>query len=202
MKCEEESGCPESAPLIHVEASRITLVVPFGTAAKQQTQVTIATNGVRGRRRRFRLPFWTQRSGAAAPAVFTTTGGSGQAACVNQDGTLNGPGNPAAAGSEVALYLTGLGPTVPQSLDGAVNDPAALPSAQANVLVYVGGKAARVLYAELAPDMVAGVMQVNFAVPAVTGMAAVFVAAGDVVSSQAGVLIWVSESGQVSGAAA
>jgi uncharacterized protein (TIGR03437 family) len=192
VKCEEESGCPESAPLIHVEASRITLVVPFGTAAKQQTQVTIATNGVPGPSQTIQIAVLDPAEApAAAPAVFTTTGGSGQAACVNQDGTLNGPGNPAAAGSEVALYLTGLGPTVPQSLDGAVNDPAALPSAQANVLVYVGGKAARVLYAGAAPDMVAGVMQVNFAVPAVTGMAAVFVAAGDVVSSQAGVSIWV-----------
>lgn len=179
-------------PLIHVEATRITLVVPFGTAAKQQIQVTIATNGVPGPSQTIQIAVLDpSEAPAAAPAVFTTTGGSGQAACINQDGTLNGAGNPAAVGSEVALYLTGLGPTVPQSLDGAVNDPSALPSAQANVMVYVGGKAARVLYAGAAPDLVAGVMQVNFAVPAVTGMAAVFVAAGDVVSSQAGVSIWV-----------
>jgi uncharacterized protein (TIGR03437 family) len=183
------------APLIHVDSSHITVVTPYEVAGKQQVQVGILFSGAT-------LPFPNETIEIAqidpsvppvAPGLFTTV--PGQVACLNQDGSVNGPTNPAAQGSEVAIFLTGLGMTVPPGVDGSVTSiPATgvsgLPMPTSTVLVYAGGKAARVVYAGAAPDLVSGVMQVNFIVPAVSGTVPVFVAAGsDVVSSQSGVAI-------------
>jgi uncharacterized protein (TIGR03437 family) len=45
----------------------------------------------------------------AAPALFTASGaGTGQAEALNQNGSLNSAANPAAAGSTVTLFATGL----------------------------------------------------------------------------------------------
>ena len=55
---------------------------------------------------------WQWPSAATAPGVFTADGsGRGQAAAVNQDGTRNGPGAPAAGGSVLSLFATGEGQT-------------------------------------------------------------------------------------------
>ena len=45
--------------------------------------------------------------------------GSYLAAALNQDGTVNSPDNPAARGSVVSLFATGLGPFVPALPDNA-----------------------------------------------------------------------------------
>ncbi|MGO9260805.1 MAG: hypothetical protein ACLQU1_31530 [Bryobacteraceae bacterium] len=45
---------------------------------------------------------------AAAPGIFTSNAqGSGQAAVANQDGTINGPSNPAPVGSTISIFGTG-----------------------------------------------------------------------------------------------
>jgi len=80
--------------------------------------------------------------------------GTGAAACINQDGSLNGPDNPAPAGSVVGIYLTGLGSTAPHGVDGAVTGFAPLPQPIGSVLVYVNGQAAQVTYAGAAPYLV------------------------------------------------
>jgi uncharacterized protein (TIGR03437 family) len=92
----------------------------------------------------------------------------------------------------VALFVTGLGSTRPQSADGTLTSPS-MPPLSSNVLAYAGGRPAQVLYAGDAPDLIEGAMQVNFVLPsgAGTGMAPVYVAAGNLVSSQGGVWIWV-----------
>ena len=126
------------------------------------------------------------------PGVFTMTGFAGQAACLNQDETINRPQNPAAAGCVVALFLTGLGSTSPQSTDSTLTSPS-MPPLSLHVLAYAGGQPASVLYAGDAPELIEGGCKVNFALPSGvgTGMVPVYVAAGNVVSSQGGVWIWV-----------
>jgi uncharacterized protein (TIGR03437 family) len=101
----------------------------------------------------------------AAPALFTADGsGKGQAAALNQDGTLNSVTNPASAASIVTVYGTGFGTTAPISKDGVLSglDPygIALP-----VRVAVGGKEAKVTYSGSAPGLVVGVSQINFQIP-------------------------------------
>ena len=60
----------------------------------------------------------------AAPGIFTTFNGGSDALALNQDGTINSPGNPAPRGSIVALFATGCGQTSPPSVTGV---PAATP---------------------------------------------------------------------------
>ncbi len=54
----------------------------------------------------------------AAPAIFTTQSGVGQAIAVSQDGTLTDWGHPAAPGDVLTVYATGLGPVTPAAADG------------------------------------------------------------------------------------
>ena len=126
---------------------------------------------------------------AAAPGVFTVDGsGRGPAAALNQDGKPNSAANPAAAGTVVTLFATGEGQTSPPGVDGKPAS-APLPQPVLPVTVTIGGVAADVQYAGAAPQVVAGVMQVNAVVPSgVTGAAAVVVTVGGA-ASQSGVTV-------------
>jgi uncharacterized protein (TIGR03437 family) len=82
----------------------------------------------------------------AAPGIFTTTGATGQAAAVNQDGSINSASSPAERGSVVLLFATGQG------------------SSQASVSLTIAGYNAPLLYAGPAPGF-PGLMQINAQIP-------------------------------------
>jgi uncharacterized protein (TIGR03437 family) len=109
---------------------------------------------------------------ASAPALFADS--SDQAAANNADGTLNSAANPAARGSVIELYGTGLG------ISGAP------------VTVTIGGYNADVLYAGPV-SAYPGLFQINASVPsgylAPGDLPVVVRVAGS--SSQAGVSVWV-----------
>jgi uncharacterized protein (TIGR03437 family) len=100
---------------------------------------------------------------SAAPGVFTRNAtGSGQAVAINEDGSVNGANNPAAAGSYVSVYFTGGGVTVPPGLIGSVDDMVVTTLAQmAKTSATVGGVPGTVTYAGSAPGFVGGVNQMN-----------------------------------------
>jgi uncharacterized protein (TIGR03437 family) len=122
---------------------------------------------------------------AATPAFFTSSGlGNGQASALNQDGSVNSATNPAAAGSIVALYATGLGQTNPVGSDGTIAS-SILPVPILPVSVLVGGLPAYVLYAGAAPGTIEGVFQINIRIPPLSPIGPniiVTVQAGDFVS--------------------
>ncbi|MGA7235881.1 MAG: hypothetical protein WBY44_09385 [Bryobacteraceae bacterium] len=116
---------------------------------------------------------------AASPGLFTTNqAGSGQAAVVNQDNTINSPSNPAPAGSTVTLYGTGQGPVSPAVQDGAaagtgpLSYTVAVPTSNSNtclnsqpsMCVAVGSNFGNVQYSGLAPGYV-GLWQINVTIP-------------------------------------
>ncbi len=82
-----------------------------------------------------------------APGIFTMAGGTGQAAALNEDGTVNSSSNAAARGSIIVLYATGTGADT------------------AGLTVTIGGYAAAVLYAGPAPGF-PGLDQINARIPA------------------------------------
>ena len=95
----------------------------------------------------------------AVPALFTVNGsGMGQAAILNQDGTVNSPSNPAERGSVISVFMTGAGRMTPAQPDGSLGPPS--PPFPAPVL-GVGASIGQVLYAGAAPGLVAGAVQVN-----------------------------------------
>jgi uncharacterized protein (TIGR03437 family) len=118
----------------------------------------------------------------AAPGIFTLTqSAGGQAAVLNQDNTTNSVANPAARGTIIAAYVTGLGELTVPLPDGSLG-PAAPPFAAplAGVGATIGGIPAVVVFAGQAPDLVAGVTQVNVQLPenAPTGVVPISISGG------------------------
>ena len=183
------------APLLYVSPNQINTVVPSSLASSQQMQVVIEKDGNSGPAQTIALAKVSPGYVVVAPGIFSaTSSGIGQAAAFNnQDGTGNSQEHPAAVGSTVALYVTGLGATDQTVPDGTITDPSFLPVNVGSVQVFIGGKSATVLYAGAAPYAIVGVSQVNFLIPPDTpsGNQPVFVSAGHVESSQSGVWITV-----------
>ncbi len=165
-----------AAPLLWVQDAQINAVAPWSLTPGQTTQVCVSYNNAN-------TNCLTWPVVQAAPAVFTLDGI--HAAALNQDGSINSATNPAAVGSIVSVWATGLGPITPAQADGTlVGFP--LPD---NVLA-VGVMASytigipfgvpenepfAVSYAGPAPDLVAGVSQINFQVGSFPSYGAIYV---------------------------
>lgn len=137
-----------AAPLLYTSAIQVATVAPFGVTGST-VEVTVTYQGQTS------VPATIQVF-AAAPGLFTEDGtGAGQAAAINQDGTINSVSNPAPIGSVISLYATGAWQTSPAGVDGQVST---LP-----LLVSIGHQivTTQLQYAGPAPDEIAGLMQIN-----------------------------------------
>jgi uncharacterized protein (TIGR03437 family) len=104
----------------------------------------------------------------AAPELFRLNpGNSTQAAALNEDGTVNGPANPAARGSIVSLYGTGFGLSEPACADGVRN--AGVARLQSNEVVssswFSAPDPTGIEYIGAAVGLLCGVQQINFRIP-------------------------------------
>ncbi len=149
------NGVP--APMIYVSATQAAAVVPYAVSGAS-VQVAVQYQGTIG-------PAVSVPVTPAAPALFTFGAGTGQAAVINQDGSLNGVAHPAPPGSVIVLFATGEGNTAPAGMDGSITGSTP-PAPVLPVTVTIGGVSAKVLYAGEAPQEIAGVMQLNVVVPA------------------------------------
>lgn len=145
-------GAP--APVVFASASQINAIVPYEAAAKTSAAVEVEYRGQRAR--------WGVPVAPATPAIFTLDAtGRGWAAALNSDSYVNTPSRPAARGTAIAIFATGV--SVPGAVTGSIsprNPPSGLP-----VTVIIGGIEALVVYAGPAPEEVAGLIQVNAVVP-------------------------------------
>lgn len=149
----------QPAPLLYVSAGQVGAIVPYSVAGRTTVDVVVDANGVRSAALNVPLA-------ASAPGLFTVdASGKGQAAALNQDGTLNARTAAARAGDVVVLFGTGEGQTLPAGVDGGLTG-AETARPVLPVRVTVGGKEGQVLYAGGAPGLVAGVFQVNVRIPA------------------------------------
>jgi len=174
-----------AAPLVYVSTSQINAIVPYEVANLSSVWVAVECQGQTS------LPLEVSVA-PSSPAVFTLdSSGTGQAAAVNQDGTLNGAANPARSGSWISIYGTGEGQTSPPGVDGRIT-PASLPQPVLPVQFFIGGVQAQVGYAGAAPGEIAGVLQVNARVPdgVAPGPQPIVLQVGQI-GSQSGVWIFV-----------
>ncbi len=178
------------APLIYAQNAQAAAAVPLSLAGKQVVAVTAVRNGVAS------APAMINIS-AGTPGILTANGsGSGQAAALNQDLTVNSESNPASSGSIVVLYITGTGLTFPAVADGVLAPASPLASSVIAVGAVIGGEPGNVLYAGDAPGEINGLTQVNVQLPSSlhSGQLPVVitqVVQGAVVSSQSNATIWV-----------
>src|SRR5665811_2423596 len=101
-----------------------------------------------------------------APGVLTqSANGLGYGDVVHLDGSLVNAKNPAQIGETVSVYLTGLGAVSPTIADGDAGPTTQLANTTGTIAAYIGGVAATVGYAGLAPQL-AGLYQINLTVPA------------------------------------
>jgi uncharacterized protein (TIGR03437 family) len=167
------------APLLYASSGQLTAVVPFAVEGREKTGLVIKNSGQTS----MALDLAVTNS---APALFTMDStGEGQAAVLNQDGSLNSGLNPAGHGSVIALYATGAGETNPAGVDGLI---AKVPFSTLvlPMSVSIDGKSADVLYAGGAPGFVAGVIQINVRVPddAASGAVPIVLQVGSALSQQ------------------
>ncbi len=149
-----------AAPLIYVSANQVSAIVPYSTFARTTTQIQAEYLGRQSAA--FTLPV-----SPANPGIFSiNASGVGPGAILNQDGSINSPGNPAAAGSIIVIYATGEGLTNPPRIDGQpAGNVLPLPAPLFSVGVNIAGRPAEILFAGAAPGAV-GLLQVNARIPA------------------------------------
>ena len=149
------NGVP--APLYYVTQGAIAAVVPYETIGIAQIQVInngVASNSV------------TAFVGATAPGVLTQGSDGISAALVQHlDYSLVTAANPAQPGETLLGYVTGLGDVSPAIADGAPGlSGDVLNNATNTISVSIGGQAATVGFAGLAPTL-SGLYSIVFTVP-------------------------------------
>ena len=157
------NGIP--APMIYASSTQVSAVVPYEIAPVPNPSVWIQYAGQTSN-------VYPLTTAATAPGLFTqNASGGGAGAILNQDNSLNGPGNAAAKGSIVQMFLTGEGRTNPPSVTGAITTaslppPQVTPAPLLAIQARINGQPALYTYAGEAPGQVAGVMQLNVQIPA------------------------------------
>jgi uncharacterized protein (TIGR03437 family) len=148
------------AALTYAQSRQINGIAPVGLAGTV-TNILVQYGGI---------PLGPASASVAfaAPELFRLNPGSStQAAALNEDGTVNGPANPAARGSVVALYGTGFGLSEPACVDGALNAGAA--RLQSSEVVssswFSAPDPAGIEYVGAAAGLLCGVQQINFRIP-------------------------------------
>lgn len=175
------------APLVYSSYSQINAIAPYEIAGKNSTTITVQTGSSTATAM---VPVL-----AAAPSLFTAdASGIGQAAALNQDGSVNSTANPANPDDVIVLYGTGEGLENPVPADGAITT-APLPSPSLPISVTIGGVPAKVTYGGAAPGLAAGVVQINAVIPTgIVGQNVPVAWTAGTYSSQSGVTIAVNES--------
>ena len=151
------------APLTYVNATQINCVVPYEIVGISNPSVQVNNSGQASNTIEL-------TSALTSPGIFATNG-TGQAAILNQDGSVNGPINPEAVGNIVSLFMTGEGQTAPPGITGSVtcqggcNTLQQIPVPLQPVTAVIGNQPATVTFYGEAPGLVAGVLQVNLQIP-------------------------------------
>jgi len=152
-----------NAPILYTSTSQINAIVPYEAVSTPAT-VTVSYQG---------QSVLSSDSIPVAPSalsLFTLySTGVGQAAAVNQDGTINSPSSPAHQGDIISLYVTGEGQTIPAGVDGkpaSLTDLGLIPTPVMQLTAQLSNQPAMITYQGGAPGIVAGLMQVNVQIPA------------------------------------
>lgn len=174
------TACGVAVPLYSISPGQINAQLPLACGTSGTATATITSSGQTATQS-FNLI-------QASPGIFTVNGsGTGDGVILHANNTLVSAANPASAGEEIVIYVTGLGPTSPAFATGAAAN-------QANttvmpVTVTIGGQNAPVVYSGLTQSLV-GLYQINAVMPSgLSGSQPVVVMVGTSYSSPAGVTL-------------
>jgi uncharacterized protein (TIGR03437 family) len=157
-------------PILFASATQVSAVVPYELAGFVSSGADVLLKYLGQTSNTFHVDLAT-----TAPGLFTAnSSGAGPGAILNSDNSVNSPGNPAAKGDTVVVYLTGEGQTAPAGVTGKVTTVSTtgpltpMPVLPISVLIGPAGaqQAANFIFAGEAPGFVSGVMQLNVRIPA------------------------------------
>jgi uncharacterized protein (TIGR03437 family) len=139
-------------------ATQVLAVVPYEIAGRATVLMQVVYKGAPSSTINLQVV-------PAAPGFFVNQ--TGQISSFNQNGTTNGPANPAPKGTAVAMWATGEGATNPTGVTGKVTpiDPTQLKHPILPATVTIGGEQAEIQYIGSAPGLVSGMLQVNVVIP-------------------------------------
>ena len=147
----------QPAPLLLVSEGQINLQVPFETSGRKTVPVIVQPAN-------FEAATFPLTIEETTPGIFTVDGN--RAAAINQDGSINSIENPANAGSEIKLHITGHGPVAPPVATGQLAADGALPSKPVSPLVLTfNGVELKPKSVSLSLSML-GLLQITLAIPA------------------------------------
>jgi uncharacterized protein (TIGR03437 family) len=151
----------QPAPVLYIQSQQINALAPVELAGRTQTTIAVSYHGnIVG-------SMTVTISPSGEPGIFRAAPGvSTQAAAINQDGTTNSAANPAARGSIVTVWGTGLGLLDPPCATGALNPGVAVNLANGLGVYFTGYTPSGTVpwYVGSAPTMPCGVEQINFPV--------------------------------------
>jgi endo-1,4-beta-xylanase len=142
-------------PLVYVSPGQVIFQMPNEVAVGNATVVVRSAAGD--------SPAVTLKVQTAAPSILTYDGD--RAVMLNSDSTVNSATSCAAPGSFAVMYAIGSGPVDNPVATGSLAPVLPLAREKLTTQVTVGGQDAQVSFAGLVPTT-AGLMQVNFVVPA------------------------------------
>jgi len=148
------------APLFFVSPAQINFQVPFETPATGTAAIVVIRDGASS-------PVGAVTMAQNAPGIFTYQRAPGaiDPVILHTDFQLVSPARPAAAGEVLIIYATGVGDLNNRPSTGAATPSSPLPVARVTPVITIGGAAAEVLFAGLAPNFV-GLVQFNVRTPA------------------------------------
>ena len=144
------------APLLAAKSDQVNAQVPYGVEGGNSSVMQVQVGGALSNPVRLDVA-------ASAPGLFALASGRGPGAILNENLSLNSSSNPATRGSIVVLFASGEGQTDPPGVDGQLSE-FPFPTPQLPVSVLIGGIAAQIQFAGMAPGF-AGLLQVNAVVP-------------------------------------
>ncbi len=146
----------QPAPLLLVSEGQINLQVPFETSGRKSVPATVQPAN-------FDAATFPLNIEEATPGIFTVDGN--RAAAINQDGSINSIENPANAGSEIKLHITGQGPVAPPVATGQLATEALPSKPVLPLLVTFNGVEIRPKFVSVSPSIL-GLLQVTLEIPA------------------------------------
>jgi uncharacterized protein (TIGR03437 family) len=145
------------APLYFVSPTQLNVLVPFATTGPTAT-IVVQNGSVNSN-------IVTVPVAATSPGIYALDqSGGGGGAILHADYSVVNAAKPAVGGETVLIYLTGLGTMTPTLTDGTAGNVNTLYRADADVVVYVGGQPATVLFKGQAPGY-PGLYQLNVTLP-------------------------------------